>query len=177
MSSRVLANSVVYRAVAGMLSLFRQGVQHLGMLAQRIDAAAGRARRAPIDADDEARVREVLAGSRLVRAIDAAIDVPPRAWRSSALRAWLQPKAREFRSLPAADQVRLAGWALMIATITHVALVVALGEAVGWPTWAAWLSFVAVLCVPVLWPDGVVAAWSNRSPWVRRFLREPGPWR
>ncbi|MBZ5559465.1 MAG: hypothetical protein LAO77_19510 [Acidobacteriia bacterium] len=172
----VAEGSVALRAFAALWGRFRAACGRLVLLARRIDAAAGDVRMAPPDPADEARVREVLAGSRLVRAIDAAIDVPPRAWRSSSLRAWLDPMWREFRSQSAAGQVRVAGWVLLIATVTHIALVAAFGEAVGWPTWAAWLSCVALLCVPTFASQGVVAAWANRSPWVRRLLKESQPW-
>jgi hypothetical protein len=172
----VLETSVLYRAVAAALRLVGGATRRAAGMAQRVDAAAGRARSTPVDPADEARVREVLAHSRLVRAIDAAIDVPPRAWRSSALRAWLAPMARDFRSQPAAEQIRLIGWAVIVATLTHIVLVVAFGEPVGWPTWTVWLSFLALACVPVFSSQGVVAAWANRRPWVRRLLREPQPW-
>ncbi|MBI3402918.1 MAG: hypothetical protein HY048_16000 [Acidobacteria bacterium] len=172
----VLKTSIVYRAIAGVWQTFGRAARQVATQVQRVDAAAGRARSTPIDPDEEARVRDVLAGSRLVRLIDAAIDVPPRAWRSSALRGWLEPTAREFRSQPAAEQVRLIAWAVVVATVTHVALVVAFGEPVGWPTWATWISFLVIAGVPAFWSHGVVAAWANRRPWVRRLLREPQPW-
>ena len=173
---QMLETSVVYRAAAGLWRLIRGATQRTADLAQRVDAAAGRARLAPPDPADEARVREVLAGSRLVRAIDAAIDAVPRAWQSSALRRWIEPNARDFQSLPASDRVRLVAWAVVVATVTHAALAVAFGEPVGWPTWAAWTVFLAIALVPACWPQGVVAAWANRSPWVRRLLRESEPW-
>lgn len=174
--SSVLETSVVYRAIAGLVRRFGTATRQAAGLAQRVDEAAGRARATPADPADEARVREVLAGSRLVRAIDAAIDVPPRAWRSSALRSWLEPMAADFRSQPAAGQVRLIAWAVMVATLTHIVLVVAFAEPVGWPTWTAWLSFLALAGVPAFSSPGVVAAWANRPPWMRRLLREPQPW-
>jgi hypothetical protein len=175
--ARILEGSVVYRALAGLWNGLHSAGRRIGAQVQRFDAAAGRARMAPVDPADEARVREVLAGSRIVRAIDAAIDVPPRAWRSSALRAWVEPMARDFRSQPAPDQIRLIAWAVVVATVTHIALVVAFGEPVGWPTWVAWVVFLTMACVPVFWSQGVIAAWANRRPWVRRLLREPQPWR
>jgi hypothetical protein len=172
----MLEESVVYRAVAWLWSQLRSAVQRTAGLTQRIDAAAGRARMAAPDPADEARVREVLAGSRIVRLIDAAIDALPRAWRSSRVHAWFEPMARDFQSQPAADQIRLIAWAVIVATVTHIALVVVFGEPVGWPTWAAWGTFLLLACVPAFWSQGVVAAWVNRRPWVRRLLREPQPW-
>lgn len=172
----IAEGSVVIRAVAGAWAGFGRVSRQVAGLAERVDTAAGRARSSPPDPADEARVKQVLASSRLVRWIDAAIDVPPRAWRTSRVRAWLEPMARDFRSQPPADQVRLVGWMLLVATVTHIVLVVAFGEAVGWPTYTAWTVFLAVVCVPTFWSGGVVAAWTNRSPWVRRLLREPQPW-
>lgn len=171
-STPVVEGSVAIRAVRALAAACRSVYRRLAALADRIDVAAGDARMTPPDPADEERVRSVLASSRLVRAIDAAIDVPPRAWKSSALRARLEPIAREFRAQPAADRVRLVGAMLLVATATHVALVAAFGEAVGWPTWTAWSIFTALVCVPTFWSRGVVAAWANRSPWVRRVMGE-----
>ena len=125
------------------------------------------------DPAEEARVKEVLDSSRFVRWLDAAIDVPPRAWRSSALRGWLEPIAQDFRALPSADQVRWIAWAIIVAIVTHVALVVGFGEPAGWATWTAWLAFLAAALVPALSSQGVVAAWTHRPRWVRRLLSEP----
>lgn len=169
---RIAEGSVVIRALAAGWSWFGRASRRVVALTQQIDEAAGRARVTPPDPADEARVKEVLGNSRLVRLIDRAIDVPPRAWKSSAVRAWLEPTAREFLAQPAADQVRLVGWMLIVATVTHIVLVVAFGEAVGWPTWTAWSIFIALVCVPTFWSRGVVAAWANRSPWVRRVMGE-----
>jgi hypothetical protein len=172
----IAEGSVVIRGLTAAWAGFGRVSRRVAGLAHRIDAAAGRARKSPPDPADEARVRQVLASSRLVRTIDAAIDVPPRAWRSSFVRAALEPTFRDYRSQPAPTQLRIAGWALVVATVTHIALVVAFGEPVGWPTWAAWVSFLALASVPVIWPRGVAAAWANRSPWVRRLLQESPPW-
>ncbi|MBI3494350.1 MAG: hypothetical protein HY047_21595 [Acidobacteria bacterium] len=161
-------------------SLLVQTVKRAAARIRQLNATSASPRYSPPDPaprrDDDARVTEVLENSRLLRWIDAAIDVPPRAWKSSALRRYVEPIAREFLTLSSADRLRVIGWVVVVATATHIALVVAFAEPIGWPTWVAWLSFLALASVPVAWPSGVVAAWANRRPWVRRLLREPEPW-
>jgi len=173
---RVAGGSLVCR---GLAAIGRAGVGAVRLaiaLVQRTDAAFSRARAAKPDADDETRVKAVLAESRLVKWVDAAIDVPQRAWASSAVRRWLEPIVGEVRAQPAALQVRLVGRMLVVAGLTHIVLVLLFSEPVGWPTWAAWATFLALASIPVIWSQGVVAAWANRRPWVRRLLREPEPW-
>ena len=174
---RVAAGSVACRFIAGFFRTLARDGRAVIAQAQRVEAAVGGARPPKPDPHDEQRVKAVLAQSRLVQWIDAALDVPPRAWRSSAVRRVVEPTLDEVRALPAPEQVRLFGWMLVAAAMTHVVLVVVFSEPVGWPTWLAWGTFLALACGLVRWAPQVVAAWANRRPWVRRLLRESEPWR
>lgn len=171
---RVAEGSLVWRGLAAIGRAGHWAATFAITLVRHADAAFARARTARPD-DDEPRVKAVLLESRLVRWIDAALDVPDRAWASSAVRRWLAPLVAEFRMLSAARQVQLAGLMLVVAELTHIVLVLMFAEPVGWPTLVAWATYLAIASVPVIWSPGVVAAWANRGPWVRRLLREPGP--
>lgn len=172
---RVAEGSVVWRVFA---TLGRAGVGAIHFAAAsvgRIDAAFARAGASRPDPDDS-RVKAVLVESRLVKWVDAALEVPHRAWASSSARRWLEPIADDVRAQPAAEQVRLVGWMLIVASLTHIVLVLLFSEPVGWPTWVAWAAFLGLSGLCVIAAPGVVAAWANRRPWVRRLLREPKPW-
>lgn len=160
---RLLVDSAVCRAVA---AGYRKAIDG----ARRVDAALGRVPLPPPDPNDEARAKSVLASSRLVRWIDAALDVPGRAWQSSTLRRWMQPSVDGVRALPLPERIRLLGLVLLIAAITHIVLVLAVADPVGWPTWVAWVSFVAAAVVLVRWPAEVLAAWptSRLRRWIER---------
>lgn len=173
---RVGEGSVVWRGLGAIGRVVAGAVQFVIAVAGRMDAAFARARASRPDVDDDTRVKAVLVGSRLVKWVDAALDVPQRAWASSVARHWIEPIVGSVRAQPAAEQVRLIGWMLAVAGVTHIALVLLFSEPVGWPTWTAWAIFLAVAGVLVIWAPGVVAAWANRRPWVRRLLREPEPW-
>ena len=172
---RVARDSLVWRGLAAAGRIVRAAVTFAATLLRRTDAAFARARAVRPD-DDETRVKAVLIESRLVQWVDAALDVPERAWASSAARRWLAPIVGEVRAQSAADQVRLVGWMFVVAGLTHIVLMLLFAEPVGWPTRAAWATYLAAASVPVIWSRGVVAAWTNRRPWVRRLLREPEPW-
>lgn len=173
---RVASGSLVWRGLAAtgrnVLGVFTFAIT----LVRYTDAAFARARAAGPDVDDETRVKAVLVESRLVRWVDRALDVPQRAWASSAARRWLAPVVSDFRTQSSPEQVRLVGWMLVVAGLTHIALMLLFAEPVGWPTMVAWATYLTVSCVPVICSSGVVAAWANRPPWVRRLLREPEPW-
>jgi hypothetical protein len=169
---RVSAESAVWRMIASAGRAVGRAAQSVVRGVKRFDAAMARTRSTRSDVDDEQRVKAVLVQSRLVRGIDAVLDVPPRAWASSAVRRRLQPVLDEVRAQPADEQLRLVGWMLIAAAVTHIVLVVLFSEPVGWPTWTAWTVFLGVACALVVWRREIVAAWANRRPWVRRLLRE-----
>jgi hypothetical protein len=52
-------------------------------------------------------------------------------------------------------------------------LVLAFSEPVGWPTWLAWLVFIAAALVVVCWPAQVVTAWHHSR--FRRRMRGDRP--
>src|SRR3954447_9167737 len=87
---------------------------------RRADQSLGHLPLPKPDPGDEERVQQVLASSRLLIWIDAALDIPPRAWRSSALRRWMQPSIDGVLQLPPAGRLRLAGSVLLVATLTHI---------------------------------------------------------
>jgi hypothetical protein len=161
----MVADSLVGRAA---VLVWRQaGAVFRGI--RRIDAALGHIPLPKPDPDDEQRVQRVLASSRLVTWVDAALDVPPRAWRSSAVRRWAQPSIDAVRHLPAAERLRLSGATFLVATLTHIGLVLAVAEPVGWATWVGWVSFLGAAVFPVCWPAEVLAAWSTSR--LRRRMR------
>jgi hypothetical protein len=169
---RASAESVVWRTITSAARAVGRAAQSVASAVRRVDAVLTRSTPPRSDADDERRVKAVLVQSRLVRWIDAALDVPPRAWASSAVRRRLQPVHDEVRAQPAHEQVRLVGLMLAAAAATHIVLVVLFSEPVGWPTWIAWTVFLGVACALVVWRREIVAGWANRRPWVRRLLRE-----
>lgn len=159
---RVLADSLVYRLVAGTGRAVVDGVR-------RFDAALGRVPLPPPDPADELRAKRVLTSSRLVAWIDRALDVPERAWESSAVRRALKPTLDQIAAADAAGRLRAAASVLLIAAATHIALVLAFAEPVGWPTWVAWTAVIAMAAVAAGWPREVVAAWNDSA--VRRRLQ------
>jgi hypothetical protein len=160
--NRVLSESVVYRMVTEAGRTIAGG-------ARRLDRALGRVPLPPPDPDDEARARKVIASSRIVGWIDRALDIPGRAWRSSMLRRILRPSIAHVESLTAAERLRLLAHVLLAAAVTHIVLVLVFAEPVGWPTWTAWIVFLAAAGVAALWPRETVAAWKDSA--VRRWLR------
>jgi hypothetical protein len=169
----MFADSVVGRAVAIMFGRARRGGRTALNAARRVDSALGRVPLPDPDPADEERVKTLLASSRLVMWIDSALEIPGRAWRSSAVRRWTQPSLDAVRLLPPAGRIRLLGWMLVVATITHIVLVLAIAEPVGWPTWVAWLSFVSAAAVAACWPSEVLAAWATSKIRQRLSRREP----
>src|SRR6266511_2904974 len=85
---RMLQDSFVGRREAAMVRMAVRSVR-------RADAALGRVPLPAADPADEERVKQILASSRLVAWIEAALDVPSRAWQSSVLRRWTQPSIDE----------------------------------------------------------------------------------
>jgi hypothetical protein len=123
----------------------------------------------PPDPADEERAKAVLASSRIVGWIDRALDIPGEAWRSSKVRRLLAPSIAQVESASAPERLRMAAWVLIVAAITHIALVLAFSEPVGWATWTAWIAFLAVAGAAAAWPREVMTAWSDSR--VRRWLR------
>ena len=158
---RVTADSVVWRAVAGACRQAFRGGQRVADLVRRVDAALGRVPLPGPDPADEARVKNLIASSRLVRWIDAALDVPPRAWQSSVVRRWMQPTIDAVRTMPPAERLRQLALTLLVATLTHVVLVLLVAEPVGWPTWTAWGGLTVAALVAAWRPAEVLTAWTT----------------
>jgi hypothetical protein len=173
LAGRVAAGSLLWRVVAGSFRMVSQGARATLATGRRLDRAMGRIPLPPPDPADDERVKTVLKSSRLVMWIDAAIDLPARAWQSSAVRRWLQPTIDAVGAQSTADQLRLLGWTLIVAAMTHIVLVLAFSEPVGWPTWLAWLVFIAAAMVVACWPAQVVTAWRDSR--FRRRMRGGRP--
>lgn len=123
----------------------------------------------PPDPFDEQRAKQIVGSSRIVAWLDRAIDVPGHAWETSRVRRLLLPTLRQISSSTPAEQVRLAGGVLLVATITHVALYLVFSGRVGWWTWTAWILFAAAAAALAAWPAEISAAWQDSL--VRRWTR------
>ena len=170
LTGRMTADSLVWRSLAVAIRWIARGSRAVLAQGRRLDAAMGRLPLPRPDPADEERAKGVLEASRLVAWIDKTLDVPGRAWASSTVRRWLQPSIDNVRALPPSGQLGLLGRVLVIATITHVILVLTIAEPVGWATWAAWLSFLAAAGALAVWPGEVVVAWRT-SAFRRRLPR------
>jgi hypothetical protein len=108
------------------------------------------------------RLREqrdaLLGGSRLAGVFDRAATAGTAIWRHAQARHALQ----QFAGLTRTERCRAAAATVLIATLTHAALLAALGDpvhAVGWSVRAVLLA----ASLLVLWRPGVVAAaWTDK---------------
>ena len=112
--------------------------------------------------EDAARVRQLVAGSWLVRAVDRVFTLPIVAWDSSAVARWLRPVIHEVRAMPRWQQVRLVGWMLMVGLLSHAASYVLLRESIGSMTLVTWGGTALVAIVLMAWSRELVVAWRER---------------
>lgn len=114
-------------------------------------------------AEQELRSTEHLvalaAKSRLIAGLSSVIDAPITAWHGSGLRR-LQDS---MLSLDLRLRVRLVGWVIVLAVVTHAALLGVFGvrvEVVGWTIRAG----LAAAGLAVMWrPGALAAAWKERD--------------
>jgi len=115
----------------------------------------------PPDPADEQRAKALVASSGIIRWLDRVIDVPGQAWRTSRVRRLLLPTIEEISASTTAEQLRLVGIVLLVATATHIALYLAFSGRVGWRTWTAWTLFAAAAAAIAVWPREIIAAWQE----------------
>lgn len=114
-------------------------------------------------AEKEARQSEALmalaAGSRLVSLLESWINAVPVAGQSS----WVRRAFRGTIELDLCRRIRLAGWALVVAVITHVLFFLVLGLTVTWIGWNARMALL-VFGLSLCWKPGTWAsAWLDRK--------------
>jgi hypothetical protein len=106
------------------------------------------------DSPVEALVRR----SRLVRVAEATAAVVSEAWWRSSLRrritAFIGPAGDP------ATRVRLAGWAAIGATVTHLLLLGAAASVTSLSSILGWFGLLAAAAICVRYPHAVMAAWA-----------------
>jgi hypothetical protein len=138
------------RPVLRRMESFDRAVER-AVAARRVDEAAR-----------EQRVREVLAGSRLVQFIDRVFSIPAAAWPSSAVARRVTPIAREIQAMDRPQQIRLAGWMLAVGLAARIVSYFAMGETAGWVTAAVWAGVLLIATAMMVWNREIAAAWEDR---------------
>lgn len=155
---RIIAGSVIcQRLLAAM--------RWVGRIEERILAGL----RTEWSAEQEMQQFLAIAGdSRAARFLSQLILSAPRAaWHEASVRRLLDPMLKLERP----DRIRLVGWMLVIAVLTHAVILAAFGistDALGWSFRAA----VGALGVFITWrPRAIGDAWDDR----RRRAADPAP--
>ena len=148
-------------------SVIVRGVRAIGRTLRSLDDGLARAaadRNAREDAD-EARVRAIVADSRLVRMVERLFAAPSLAWQHSRARSITRGAVDTFNALALPERVRLLGWMILVAVGTRAALYVLAGNAPTAATLTAWGAVAAVGLFMMAAAGAVAAAWVD---WRRR---------
>ena len=110
-----------------------------------------------------ARVTVVVEHSRLLTAVERCLALPSVAWRHAAAGGCVQAALRQARALEPWQRVRLIGWMLFVAVLTH-RLLVGFGDpstrSVDLMVWGGMLA----LALGLMWGCRAVAsAWVHRG--------------
>ena len=144
-------------AVVGGMRAFDRGVER-ALAARRED-----------EAERERRVREVLRESRLIQMLDRLFALPAVAWPSSAVGRQTTRLANDVRALERWQQVRLAGWMLLVGLAARVGSYLLMGESAGWITASVWSGVALFAVVLMVWCREVAVAWDERrARWKKR---------
>jgi len=166
-SAVLTAARAVCRPVAGAAGWVVGQVAVVCRRAHVFGDAEARAVAASSRSDDEASreqlVHDVLAKSRLVRALDHLLELPVSAWPSSALARRVVPIAREIRTLEHWQQIRLAGWMLLVGLSARVLTHVVMCGSVGAVSGAVWIGVAVFAVLLMAWSRPIAAAWSERQ--------------
>jgi hypothetical protein len=163
----VLESSVLVRTLrrVGRTSLLVTGLSALGRGFRRIDQAIAQAAAEKNAAEDAPRVRAIVAGSRLVQALDRLFSAPAVAWRYSRVRPIVESVQASVRELELSQRIRLLGWMIIVAVVTRAALFVLVGNRPSAVTLGIWAIVVVVGAFMMSAPAQIGAAWVD---WRRR---------
>ena len=100
----------------------------------------------------------LASSSRIVAGLSSLITALVAAWRESGLRRVLQG----ILSLDLEDKISVGGWAIIVAVLTHTALLAVLGVPVHALGWSVRLGLVAAGVIGLRRPEPVAAAWKDR---------------
>ncbi len=155
---RLAAGSVVCARVSA-ITRWPDVASWLRQTRQRIVVGLGGA----WSAEEERRTVEQLdalaSSSRLVAGLSSVVTAPLPAWRASGLRRVLQG----ILSWDFEHKIGVASWAIIVAVLTHTALLAVLGEPVYALGWSVRLGLVAAGVIGLRWPEPVAAAWKDRQ--------------
>ena len=126
-----------------------------------LDAALARASADKDGREDDERVREVLRGSRIFKAIDRLFAAPALAWEGSRTRTVVESTRSAFLSLPMWQRVRLIGWMVLVALVTRILLYLFSRAPVTTITLLFWALVAGVSALMMLAPHPVAAAWID----------------
>jgi hypothetical protein len=159
---RLAAGSVVCAAVIA-ITRWPEVTRWLRQTEQRIVVGLG----GPWSEEEErrtvAQLDALASNSRIVAGLSALVTAPLPAWRESSLRRLL----RKILSLDLEDKICVASWAIIVAALTHTALLAVLGEPVHALGWSVRLGLVAAGAIGLCWPERVAAAWKDRHTRLR----------
>ena len=160
MDSSVVAR-VVRRVVAGSIlcAILASTTRRLRRTRERIGAGLGGAwsHEQAIRASEQ--LEALAADSRVMAALSSCVTAPWAAWHEASVKRLLDP----ILDLDLPARFRLTGFVLVIAVLTHTALLAVLGvpvEALGWSVRAG----LVVASLIVIWrPRQLAAAWRDRT--------------
>jgi hypothetical protein len=148
---RVTADSVLCQAVVGATRWLRQTRIRI-VTGVKIEAPVAEQRRTT------ERLETVIASSRVIGRLASILDASAVAYRDAGLTKALGP----LLSLDLETRVQMAAWIVVIATLTHIVLLAALGvpiQVLGWGVRTGLL----VAALLVAWrPSAIAAAWRDR---------------
>jgi len=136
----------------------RRAAQWLQQTNARI-AVGLRGRGAPAPPPAPEQFDAIVSDSRVVRALSACVNAPFDAWEGARTRRFVDA----VLALDLAVRVRLIGWALLVAVLTHTVVMAVLRVHVFQLGWT-FRGVVAVAATILMWrPDVFAAAWRDRA--------------
>lgn len=154
---RATESSAVVRRLAPIAGWLRQTRQRIGVGLG--EPWSDRQERREVE-----RVRGLVSTSRIAAVVSSVVMAPVIASREAAVRRMLEP----LHTLALPDRIRTASVAIIVAVLTHTALLAVLGVPVQVLGWSTRVVLVAAGASGVCWPEVFAAAWKDRQTRSRR---------
>ena len=105
------------------------------------------------------RIRILLSTSRIAAVLSSVVMAPIMASREASVGRMLDP----LRSFDLRARIRTASCAIVVAVLTHTALLALLGIPVHVLGWSMRLGLLAAGAIGLRWPDLLAAAWHDKQ--------------